>query len=90
MPLQLRHTYEYDVPKNLDACYCEIIFYCQEKQQTVERKRENYRQRLQEAVEEARLMEQSKRNTARAKQEMTEIVAYERQYGKVGASIKGT
>jgi len=56
----------------------------------VERKRKDYRQRLQEAVEEARLMEQSKRNTARAKQEMTEIVAYERQYGKVGASIKGT
>ena len=56
----------------------------------MERKRENYCQRLQEAVEEACLMEQSKRNTARAKHEMTEIVAYERQYGKVGASVKGT
>jgi len=74
----------------LDVCYCEIILYYQEKQRTVERKRKDYRQRLQEAVEEARLMEQSKRNTARAKQEMTEIVAYERQYGKVGASIKET
>ena len=41
------------------------------------------REKLRRMMEEARLSEQVRRNAARAKQELAEVAAYERHYGKV-------
>lgn len=38
---------------------------------------------MKQAIEEARLYEQAKRNAARYRQECAEVAAYEKQYGKV-------
>ena len=37
-----------------------------------------------ELVEQVKLLQQTRRNEARAKQEMAELMAYEKQYGRVG------
>ncbi len=61
------------------------IFACTTKEQYTEvllQKRERHR-KLQKAREETQLLEQARRNAARAEQEFTERAVYERQYGRV-------
>ena len=60
----------------------------QEQQAQAQRQREERRRKLQKAQEEAELLEQARRNAARAQQELTEMAAYERQYGKVGGGCR--
>ena len=48
-----------------------------------EKKRLLEKKKMQQAIEEAKLFEQAKRNAARYRQETAELAAYERQYGKV-------
>ena len=45
--------------------------------------KEERRRKLKEAVEMARLREQARRNSARTQQELAEMMAYEKQYGRV-------
>lgn len=54
----------------------------------MERKRQERRERrMREAVEEATLMDQARRNAARAQQELAEATAYHRRYGKYGNRV---
>ena len=51
----------------------------------MEKKRQDERRKkLKAAMEEATLMDQARRNAARAQQEMAEALAYQKQYGKYG------
>ncbi len=51
----------------------------------MEQKRlERNEKRLQAAIEEVRLMDQARRNAARAQQEMAEAVTYQKRYSKYG------
>ena len=50
----------------------------------VKKKQEDWDQRMKVAIEESRLMDQARRNAARAQQEMAEAVAYQKRYGKHG------
>ncbi len=58
----------------------------QMQQALEQRKRDEKKAKLRKEIEEAKLLEQAKRNAARAQQELTEMVAYEKQYGKVHTS----
>ena len=55
----------------------------EEKRQRERWFREERQRKLKEAIELARLREQARRNGARAQQEIAEMMAYEKQYGKV-------
>ena len=55
----------------------------EEKRQREKRFREEGQRKLKEAIEMARLRDQARRNGARAQQEIAEMIAYEKQYGKV-------
>lgn len=55
----------------------------QQKKKKNEAKRKQEKKKLQQAIEEARLYEQAKRNAARYQQECAELAAYEKHYGKV-------
>lgn len=55
----------------------------QEKRAMVQQKREEERRKVKQAIEDAKLKEQARRNAFRAQQEVSELMAYERQYGKV-------
>ena len=48
-----------------------------------ERQQQDESGKLRRMMETARLSEQARRNAARAKQELAEVTAYQRQYGKV-------
>ena len=54
-----------------------------EKKRRELQSKEERRKKLKEVVEMARLREQAKRNTARTQQELAEMMAYEKQYGRV-------
>ena len=51
------------------------------------KRQEDWDQRVKVAVEENRLVEQARRNAARAQQEMAEALAYQKRYGKHGHRI---
>ena len=54
-----------------------------EKKEREIQSKEERRRKLKEAVEAARLREQARRNSARAQQELAEMMAYEKHYGRV-------
>lgn len=58
----------------------------QEKRLREQHYREEQREKLKRAIEEVRLQEQARRNMARAEQQISEMTAYERMYGKVSFS----
>ena len=53
------------------------------KKQRERKMREERQKKLKAAVEMARLRDQARRNSARARQEVAEMMAYEKQYGEV-------
>ena len=54
----------------------------------MEKKAKEKRERkLKTAIEEAQLMDQARRNAARAQQELAEAMAYHKHYGKYGSKI---
>ena len=53
------------------------------KKQRELKMREERQKKLKAAVEMARLRDQARRNSARARQEVAEMMAYEKQYGEV-------
>lgn len=54
----------------------------------MEKKRQEQRdEQLKATIEEARLMDQARRNAARAQQEFAEAVAYQKRYGRGGHKI---
>ena len=60
-----------------------LLAILQKMKSLAEKKRLLEKKKMQQAIEEARLFEQAKRNAARYRQETAELAAYERQYGKV-------
>ena len=48
---------------------------------------EGREKRLKASMEEARLMDQARRNAARAQQELAEAMAYQRRYGQRGHKV---
>ena len=60
----------------------------QDKRVRAKQRKEEERRKLQQTMEDAKLNEQAKRNAFRAQQEVSEMMAYERQYGKVGIKIE--
>ena len=54
-----------------------------EKKQRENQLREERKRKLIEAIEMARLQDQARRNSARAQQEIAEMMSYVKQYGKV-------
>lgn len=54
-----------------------------EKKERERQNKEERQKKLKAAIEVARLRDQARRNSARAQQEVAEMMAYEKQYGKV-------
>ena len=54
-----------------------------EKEERERRSKEERQRKLKAVIEAARLRDQAKRNSARLQQEFAEMIAYEKQYGKV-------
>ena len=51
------------------------------------KRQERNKKKLEAAIEEARLMDQARRNAARAQQEMAEAMAYQKRYGMYGQKV---
>lgn len=54
-----------------------------EKKERERKSKEERQRKLKAVIEAARLRDQAKRNSARVQQEFAEMIAYEKQYGKV-------
>ena len=64
------------------CCDCMGMVFQEKRQKEMERKRERKHQ-LQQLLEQINLWDQTKRNAARAQQEIAETSAYEKQFGWV-------
>lgn len=70
--------------EDLQQMKLERILHSEAEKKERERKSKEERQRkLKAVIEAARLRDQAKRNSARVQQEIAEMIAYEKQYGKV-------
>ena len=54
-----------------------------EKEERERKSKEERQRKLKAVIEAAKLRDQAKRNSARVQQEIAEMIAYEKQYGKV-------
>jgi UDP:flavonoid glycosyltransferase YjiC (YdhE family) len=59
----------------------------QEKDLAEQKAQEKRESKLKASIEEAQLMDQARRNAARAQQEMAEAMAYHKHYGKYGSKM---
>ena len=63
----------------LERILCSVA----EKKERERKSKEERQRKLKAVIEAARLRDQAKRNSARVQQEFAEMIAYEKQYGKV-------